>query len=340
VTVDGNGGEQPTAFVHTHGRRLVRLAHLLGVDESEQVAAEAMAATLVRWSRRRDAHDHLLAAARRVADRGTPPVRDDTRLQAWLDRAELEPYEVDISLLSELTHEELLRQGAALRRRRLQWVAGAAAAVVLAAGSSLWPSEEREPAPTAAGPPSSQTDQPGEASPTSPDRRAVRPVESAGVVLRGRAITVMQTSVYNDVHVATMLAVGCTRKDGLRAVCLVFAPPVGPLSEIDDHAVAAVLPTPRHGDAVSDTSPAVLRDATTQALTNQTLLVDATSRAVDAVRVTYNDGSQVVANRYDVAGWRARLFVARNKDVQPVKVIYLDSDGRALARRWPNTAIY
>jgi hypothetical protein len=340
VPVSGNGGDQTTAFVHTHGARLVRLARLLGADQPEQAAADAMAATSMRWSRRRDAHEHLLAAARRVAHSGTPPVREDTRLHAWLDRAELEPYEVDVTALSERTGHELLRHAAALRRRRLWWVAGAAAAVVLAAASSLWPGDDRDPMRTTAQDPSAQTAQPGGGGPSSPPKqRAVRRVESSGVVLRGRALTIMQTSVYNDVYVATMLAIGCTSKHGARAICLVSAPPSGSLSEIDDDAVVAYLPRPRHGDPVSDTLPTVLRDATTHALTNQTLLVDATSRDVEAVRVTYTDGSQVVASRYDVREWGARLFMARNKDVQPVDVVYLDSNGRTLARRSPTFAV-
>ena len=337
MAVVGNGVGQITALVHTHGARLVRLAHLLGVHEPERVAADAMAGTS-RGRRRSDAHEELLTAARRVGDRGTLPVRDDAQLQSWLDRAELEPYEVDVGWLWELTQEELQRQEGALRRRRLRWTAGAAAAVLLAAASMLWPGDGRDVARMPPDGPTGRAVVPTQGPFSWPGRRPVRDAEAAGVVLRGPAITIMQTSVYNDVYVSTLLAVSCTSDQGVRAICIVFAPPVGPLSEMDDQAVAAFLPVPPRGDAISDTAPSVLRDATTRALTNQTLMVDATSPAVDAVRVTYTDGSVVVANRYDAQEWGARLFLARNKDVQPVKAVYLDSDGRMLARRSLYTA--
>lgn len=340
-----SGVDEIAAFVHTHGTRLVRLAHLLDVADAAGVAADAMASTLLRGGRDRDAQDELLEAARAVGSRAQPPVLADARLEGWLDRAELNPYKVDVVALSRLTQQALRASREALRRRRQRLAAGAAVIGMLATAGSLWPRhEEAELAKW-------RVEGSGILSPNDPFRnggdpdvtvstsvppasqRFPRDVQAAGVELRGRAITIMQTSVFDGVDVATMLAVGCSNENGVRAVCLVLAPPIGALSQIEDEAVVAFQPIPRRGQAVSAAAPSVLRDGAIEALTDQTLLVDTTSPDVATALVTYTDGSQVRANQYHLRRWGARLFAARNKDVQPTEVVYFGPNGKTLARR-------
>jgi len=342
VEVGGAGDHEIAELVHVHGARLVRLGRLLGVDGAERTAANAMAWALLR-RRRGDGHEHLLEAARSVGASGRPPVHEDTQLQGWLDRAELEPYEVDVGQLLELTQRALLAHRGAHRRSRVRWLGVATVVAVLAAGSALVPDEEppegqwrvegsgiRSPDEYEinGGDPDVQTPAPVR----SVNQDVARGVQLADVVLRGRTVPIMQMPVFNDF--ATLLAVGCTSADDQPAVCVVVVTsPESPLSELDDEALVASLPLPRHGNAITRGPPSVLRHLTIEAMTDHTLLVTATSPKVAAVRVTYADGSQVVAYRYHLGSWRGALFLALNIDVDAATVVYLDRNGQTLERR-------
>lgn len=342
------------AFVHTHGTRLTRLAHLLGADPPDVAAADAMASTLLRRTRGGDAHEDLLAAARIVGSRGVPQVHDDARLHGWLDRAELVPHPVDLTTLVGSTGVRLQTQLAARRRGRLRAAAGAAAAALLVAGGLSWPDDDE---PSAAGwqvkgsgilfpnnpylnggdPNAVVPDLPGVGWVNPPPRqRIARDIALAGVVLTGRTTTIMHASLLDGP--ATVLAVACTTEGGLPAICVLLAPTGVSLPDLETEAVIALLPSPQGGRVLNQLLPTVLRGSMIGTLSSQTLLLDVTSSDVDAALVTYNDGSRVLADRYLPLGSGHPLFVARNKDVMPASVAYIDKDGHTLAHRSLYTA--
>lgn len=330
-----------TALVHTHGTRLARLAHLLGANRPDVTAASAMAATLLRRTRRSDAHDELLAAARVIGSSVIPQVRDDARLQGWLDRAERESYDVDLGALVGSTQHRLSMQLVARRRGRLLAGPSAVAVAVLVVAGILWPGEAPERTRLQVegsgilfpnDPYLNGGDPNAVVAPELPPKlRVARPVPVAGVVLRGRMTAVMATSLAEGP--ATLLAVACTTDDGARATCVLLAPAGVSLPDIETESVLALLPSPRGGKVLNDLLPTVLRGSMIGTLASQTLLLDVTRPDVAAAVVTYTDGSHVLADRHPLPGRSTPLFVARNKDVMPTSVAYLDQDGRRLGHR-------
>jgi hypothetical protein len=330
------------AQVHTHGTRLTRLARLLGIGGPETAAADALAATLRRPSRRHDAHEGLLIAARAVGSLAVPPLRDDARLQGWLDQAELDTYAVDLPALVVETRQRLQLQQAARQRRRLRNGAGMVAVALVVSVGLLWPD-------TPAVESHERVEGSGMLYPNNPDlnggdpnaviapdlpargHRIARDVELGGAVLSGRTIPIMSTSLPDGA--ATLLALTCTTAGGLRATCLVLAPEGVPLFHVETNAVLALLPAPDRSRLLVDLPPTVLRGSTIGTLASQTLLVEVTSPEVATALVTYTDGSQVTATRFPSPGSARPLFVARNKDVMPASVTYLDEAGRTLAER-------
>ncbi|MDQ3165220.1 MAG: hypothetical protein M3Q17_03500 [Actinomycetota bacterium] len=354
MRVSRPGVGEIAAFVHTHGARLTRLAYLLGVDHPEVAAAASMASTLQRRNCGQDAHEDLLIAARTVGSRGVPAVHDDARLQGWLDRAELDLHDVDLGALVESTQHQLQTQRGA--RRRGRWRATAAAAVVallIVAAGMVWPDDgprktlhaERsgilfpnDPYLNGGDPNAVLTPEVrGAGSLLSPPRqRVARGVVLAGFELSGRTTAIMPTALPDGP--ATLLAVPCTGTPllsgfGLRAVCVLVAPLGVRLSDLGPEAVVAFLPPPRDGRVLAQGPLTVLRGSLIGTLASQTLLVDITSSEADTALVRYTDGSQIMADRYLLRGWPTPLFVARNKDVMPVSVVYRGGDGHTLGRR-------
>ncbi|CAN5419871.1 hypothetical protein BH18ACT8_BH18ACT8_04840 [soil metagenome] len=336
-------------LVHTHGTRLVRLAHLLGADKPETTAADAMATTLLQRTRRPgDAHDELLVAAGLVGARGQPPIRGTARLQGWLDRAELDPHDVDISALLSATARRLEeQQGRRSRNRRRAATGVVAAAVVVVATGLLWPGED----PATAGWPVPGSgilypdrdlnggDPNADERPQLPARRQVElpavqraaaNVTLADVVLNGRTIPIMPTTLAGVP--ANVVGVGCTARGGIPALCVLAIPASDPLADATRDALLTVLTTPRIGHVASDSGPTVLRAPSIDGLTGLSLTVEVTSSDVDAVLVTYTNGSQVLANRYRAPNRPGTLFAALNIDVMPSEVAYLAADGTTLAR--------
>lgn len=343
------GGGAVTTLVHTHGARLVRLAHLLGADRPEASAADAMATTLLQRPRPRDAHDELTAVAGLVGARGQPAIRGTARLQGWLDRAELDPYDVDLSALLSATAQRLEEQQRRRSRNRRRAAIGVvAAAVVVVAAGSLWPGDD----PAAAGWPVPGSgilypnepllnggDPNADARPHLPAPRAVElptaqrsaaNIAVADVVLNGRTIPIMPTTLAGSP--AHVLGIGCTARGGIPALCVLAISESSSLADATPAALLSVLTTPRIGHVASDRGPAVLRAPDIDGLTGQTLTVEVTSADVDAVLVTYTNGSQVLANRYRAANRPGTLFAALNIDVMPSDVAYLAADGTTLAR--------
>lgn len=340
-----------TRFVRTHGTRLVRLAHLLSVPRPEAVAADSMADILLRLPRR-DAHDQLLAAAREVGASGQPPIRDDGRLQGWLDRAEATPYQVDLLALTEATSGRLSARCARRRRSRRRSAAGVVAAGCVLGAAALWPSSQ--PGNDVGRLPGSGIDYPndplgndsggGTVRPTLPTlvplpsgQQRVRATAVAEVVLSGRAAGILHTT--ESGRDATVVAVGCgSRGHQVTAICVLTVPVGTALAAVGPTALTDVLDLPPGHHVARQSVPSVLRAPTVDGLVGQTLTLDVTSTRVDAMLVTYTDGSQVLARRYQPPGWPVTLFAALNKDVMPAEVAYLGPNGAVLARRSLYTA--
>ncbi len=336
-----------TTLAHTHGTRLVRLAHLLQAPDPEGAAADALASVLLA-ARRGDAHDQLLAAARVVGSYGQPPVRDDGRLEGWLDRAETAPYDVDLTVLSAATsrHLELQRRRRRTTRRRV------AAAALVAAGlvgvAVAWPQGD-PPASgwqveTAVGRfphwgfPDDQNDR-SSAPPTLPpaaslpaSQRQAHDVRLFEVVLDGRAHNILLTTLSGVP--ADMLAIACTTVDtGTPAICIVTLPTRTALRDAPPSSLTDVLELPRRHRVARESVPSVLRAPTVDGLFGRTLTLDVTSARAHSMLVTYTDGSQLLGTRYHPGDWKVALFAAINTDVLPAQVAYLARDGSPLAER-------
>lgn len=349
VVTDGRdqGNDLVAALVSTQGARLVRLAHLLGAEHPEATVADALATTLLHKPPRGDAHDELVAAAEIVGERGRPPVRGTARLQGWLDRTELDSYAVDVGALRTATAQRLAAQRRRRRTIRLRTAAGAAAAVVVAVtAGALWPGDDQAPAgwpvpgsgilypndPLLNGGDPDPDDRPRLPEPGAvqlPARQhSASNLPVGQVVLNGRSIAIMPTTMAGSP--AHVLGVGCTARGGVPAMCVLALPTTASLADIGIDAL--VLSSPPTDVVDSVRGPSVLRAPVIDGLTGQTLTIEFTSSDVDALLVTYTDGSQVLANRYRVPNRPGTLFAALNRDVMPAEVSYLAADGTTLAR--------
>jgi len=152
----------------------------------------------------------------------------------------------------------------------------------------------------------------------------------ADVVLDGATIPIMATTLAGSP--ANVMGVGCTARGGIPAVCVLALPDSSSLADATPASLLSVLTTPRIGHVASDRGPTVLRAPDIDGLTGLSLTVEVTSWDVDAVLVTYTNGSQVLANRYRAANRPGTLFAALNIDVMPSEVAYLAADGTTLAR--------
>jgi len=340
------------ALVHTHGTRLVRLAYLLGVDEPEGATADALARTMLT-RRHGDAHEELLAVALEVGARAEPPIHDNTRLQGWLDRAEVDTRDVDLLALQ----AEAVRRLAVQRDRRATYrrrtVAAATVAVAVVAGASLIDGRER-PAPRpppplatdriegyppdpASGPPVVRAS-PVNLSGSLPAAPADLPVgqESAAGVVVADLVLAGPTTPIATVHIegapATVLAVSCAPRGEPASVCVLVLMRDQPLRSAEGSSLLAVLPIPPGDSLVSRGLPSLGRISFVDEFHHKTMLMEVTSADVDAVRVDFPNGQYAYARRLSAPGADAALFVAVTVDATPATVTYM-SDGTVLHRR-------
>lgn len=343
MVVARSGVDEVAAFVHTHGARLVRLAHLLDVPDPLPAAAGAMASTMLRRGRS-DAHEDLLAAARAVAAHAQPPVREDARLQGWLDRAELESYETDLDALRSETADRLASQRRSRNRTRRRAAAGTAAALLVLAGASLLTGgpDDAEPPPT---------DGLGRLRPTSDSAGSDGPglvgLPPAGSVVLPRQLQSAQGVLVADILLlgpavpiarvdvaagrATMLAVQGVTRDHTRVVCVLAIPDGQTLLQADEADLVGVVPTPTPGRLLSGAAPLRVRQSVVEDYRGRNLLLDVTSSRIDRAIVTLSDGKVVEANRYPIPGGDSALFVTVDDDSAAV-ITYVGHD-RVLRRR-------
>jgi len=345
---------QPTtdriaAFVHTHGARLVRLAHLLGAREPEQAGADAVAATLQRRGSG-DAHDDLVSAARHVGAMGDPPVRDDGRLQEWLDRAALSEHPVDLAALQHATVERLAVQRADRSRQRRRTAAGALGVVALVvAASALTDADDVAPAPSQATerlegyPPDPVAEGPVDLSglqPPAPRRLPEDQRSSAGMIVENTFMAGPATPVAR-VHMngepTTVVAIGCAPFQGPPSVCAISVPRGAPLRQSTPIALLALLPVPVGDQLISDWDPAVSRESLVDEFDQRTVLWEVASAEIGTLHVDFSDGRSATATRYRHPSWDQALFLLVAGDQMPARLSYM-ADGIALDRRFLYTA--
>lgn len=337
------------AFVHTHGTRLFRLAHVLEVADPARTAADAVASTVMRRRRGGDAHDALLTAARAVGAQARPPVRDDARLQGWLDRAETAPYEADLDALRSDTavRVELQHRRRSSTRRRAG--AGTVAAALLVGVASLLtggaedaaqlPSEQWGWHPTGA---ASATQQPALVGlPPAGSVLLPRQLQSANgvliadMLLLGPAVPIARVDVATGP--ATMLAVeGVTRRDS-RVVCVLAVPDGQSLQQADEADVVAILPAPMKGRLLSRVTPLTVRQSIVENYRGRNLLLDVTSSRIDNALVTLADGRQVLAHRYSAPDSDVALFVTVD-DASAAEILYFSRKQGVVRRKALYTA--
>jgi len=341
-------------LVHTHGTRLVRLAHLLDVPEPELLAADAMAAILVRRGGG-DAHQELMAAAYEVGARAEPPIHDQARLQGWLDRAELDPHQVDLMALQSATVQRMAVQRARRSTYRRRMGATAAAAVALVAGASaLTGAEDDPPSPPstlATGPssglrdaedfvPASRVDLSPWLPPPPPTglpqgQRAGRGIVVADAVLAGPSLPISTVHIGGDP--ATVLAVSCAPRDQPLSLCVFALPRDQTLREAESSSLLAVLPVPRGDRYTNPGSLSLSRSSIVDELKLKTVFMEATSADVGTVSVRFTTGDYGFATRFSAPEWAAALFVAVTGDATPAALTYL-ADGMTLDHRVLYTA--
>lgn len=334
-------------LVHTHGTRLVRLAHLLDVPEPELVAADALAATLSRRGSD-DAHEELMTAAHEVGARAQPPIHDDIRLQGWLDRAELDVLQVDLMALQTVTVQRMAVQRAHHTTRRRRMAAAGVAAVALLVGASLLSDGDQNargpapalptgslegypPSPVARGPVAVSGLLPSRPRRLPPGQRAARGFTLADTFLAGRTVRV--TPVHVRGAPATIIAVQCAPHDGSPSLCAVAVPPDEPLRQGRPKYLLATLPLPT-GDRITSTrDPLVSRSSFVDEFDKETVLWAVASARVERLRVEFTDGRWANATRYSHPTWDVALFVIAAGERAPVELTYL-TDGRVLERRF------
>jgi len=348
VAVPDSREEVVAAFVHTHGTRLVRLAHLFGADDPHRAAAAAMASTLLRWGRHGDAHDDLLTAARSVGSLGRPPVHEDVRLQGWLDRAEASAYEVDVDALRAETGRELeiqrTRRSATRRRTGL----GVAAAVLAIAAVSAVIGDEQPPSQpdglgrlTSEEPVASEgvalVDLPPAGSLRLPaELRSQKGVVAvADVLLHGPALAIARVEV--AAGPATMLAIEGTNSSGDHVVAVLAVPDGESFLLVDESDLVAVMRAPRRDRLLSSDTPLTLRQTVVEDFQGRNLLLEVTSSRIDHAFVTLADSKQVLANRYSVPRSEVALFVAVDDD-SVAEITYIVREKGAVRHRSLYTA--
>lgn len=335
------------ALVHTHGTRLVRLAHLLEVPAPELVAADALAATLLR-RRSGDAHEELMTAAHGVGARAQLPIHDDTRLQGWLDRAERAALAVDLTALHAVTVQRMAVQRAQRTAYRRRMSAAAVAAVAVVAGASLVHGGDRAaqgPAPTLTTgriegyPPSPVERGPVEVSgllPSRPrrlppDQRSATGVSLADTLLAGPTVRV--TPVHVRGAPATVIAAQCAPRAGPPSLCAVAVPPDEPLLQGTPKYLLATLPLPTGGRLTSTRDPVISRSSFVDEFDQETVLWEVASARIGRLRVAFTDGGWANATRYSHPTWDVALFVIAAGDSAPARLTYL-TDGVVLQRRF------
>lgn len=336
MTVSPSGVNEIAAFVHTHGARLVRLAHLLGVADPASAVADAMASTLLRGGRRRDAHDELLEAARAVGSQRQPPVREDARLQGWLDRAEAAAYEIDLEDLRHETARRLEVQRGQRSSTRRRAAVGTIAAVLLVAGISVVAGDDdtaaRQPdgfgglrstgePPASDGP--APTGLPSAGSFLLPRQlQSANGVVVADVLLQGPALPIARVDV--AIGSATMIAVEGVTRGGSRVVCVLAVPDGQSLLQADAADLVGVIPAPQEGRLLTSGSPLTVRQSVVEDYRGLNLMFDVTSSRVDNAVVTLADGRQIIANRYSTTDSDIALFVTVD-DTAAAEISYLSS---------------
>ena len=346
-------GVRVQALVHTHGTRLVRLAHVLATNAPEIAAADALATTLLR-GRHDDAHEELMTAARAVGARAEPPIHDDARLESWLDRAELDDRQVDLLALQAATVQRIAVQRARRRAYRRRTGVVSIAAVALVGGASAFAGTEDGSVPSSSSP--SATASSGtrdaedfiEASPVdlsgrlpSPpalvprDQRSADGITVGDVTLTGRASPIAH--VHIETAPATVLAVRCVPSGQPRGLCVLVLHGDQALHDIDASSMLAVLPIPRGDEYTNRGLPSLGRTSVVDEFHLKTVLMEATSTEVGTVHVRFTNGQFAFATRFSKPAWDAALFVAVTVDEIPAALTYT-TDGFILDRRVLYTA--
>lgn len=353
----GTTGDRSSALVHTHGSRLVRLAHLLGAPDPEQTAADALALTLLHRGRG-DAHWELLTAAQHVGAHVRPPIHDAPRLQGWLDRAELDSHPVDLTALQQATVARLTVQRARRSTSRRRMAAGALAVVVGLVGVNALTDEEADT--TTPNTPLSMggvdglrpaLGDPADPGPVDVARLLAPPARlptglraAAGVVVADAVLTGPARPVAR-VHLegapTTLLGVACAPRDDPPSLCLLALREDQPLRSLRSAQLSplvATLPLPLRGRLISSNASLVTRHSSVvDEFDLETVLMEVTSARVDSLYVTFANGQSTYATRYVDPAWDASLFVLIAGDQTPAQLSYL-SDGVVVDRRSLYTA--